>query len=154
MVGPWLQSLWEKGRRLSDIEYLAVKEFGGKTRQVDGTATATGTLATITANSGKDMYLSGAKISIGHNNSGATLVFGLTQVDLTINGTVVESCVRSSLTTSGGGMEVTYEFNTKGVKVAATEIIKLEVAAINSVRETISGVINVFEETAGDSPAI
>ena len=154
MVGPWIHSLWQSGRRLSDIEYLAIKEFDGKTRQVDGTATAAGTIATITAASGKDMYLSGAKISIGHNNSLVSNVFGLTQVDLYINGTIVESCVRSSLALSGGAEEVDYEFNTKGVKVAATQIIKLELAAINNTREIVSGVINVFEEATGDSPAI
>ncbi len=84
MVGPWIHALWKRGRRLSDIEYLSIKEFDGKTRQVDGTATATGTLATITAGASpnKDMYLSGAKISIGHSNSLASTAFGLTQVDL------------------------------------------------------------------------
>lgn len=154
MIGPWIHALWKRGRKLSDIEYLAIKEFDGKTRQNDGTRSSTGTLATLTANSGKDMYLSGAKITIGHNNSLVSSAFGLTQVDLTVNGTVIESCVRSSISTTGGTFDVEYQFNTKGVKVAATQIIKLEVAAINNSRETISGVINVFEEDTGASPAI
>ena len=152
----WKTLIQRRGRKLSDIEFLAIKEFDGKTRQVDGTRSATGTLATITAGASpnKDMYLSGAKVSVNHNNSSASISFGNTQVDLTINGTVVESARIESITTGGGTHSSTYEFNTKGVKVTTGQIILLNVQAINNSRETIAGVINVFEEDTGASPAV
>jgi len=47
---------------LSDIMFISVKEFGSKLRTTEGTLSATGYLCTLTANTGKDMYLAKAKV--------------------------------------------------------------------------------------------
>ncbi len=153
MVGPWIHALWERGKRLSDIEYLAIKEFGGKLRKNPANRTSIGDLGTLTANTGKDMYLAKAYVSGWQSGNGfkkdATIV-------LKINGTIVETCYFSaSGTTTGSGAGGThsqwYNF-TVGYKVAATQIIKMEVTVIDGYQ--ISGTVECFEENTGESPAI
>lgn len=147
----WFQGLSGK-KRLSDIEFLAKKEFDGKLRQNDGSlaSSTTGDLATLTASSGKDMYLAKAKISIISNALANDLVG---TVVLKING-VIEETTKWRL---GGGTEkgieyFTYEFVNIGFKVAATEIIKLE-GTVNTLSQ-IEGVITCFEEDTGVDPTI
>ena len=153
---PWIPFLTGGKKRLSDIEYLSIKEFDSKLVQADGTATATGDLASLTASSGKDMYLAKARINVGY--TGAT---GLNEVGanivLKVNGTVVETVnarfIRSSVEIDSV-MTYNYDFSNIGQKVAATEIIKLEVISISSTSITVAGALVCFEETTGDSPAI
>ena len=155
MVFPFITFTGIKGgrRRLSDIEFLSIKEFGNKLRYVKGTErSSTGTLATITANTGKDMYLARAQITFAVN----TILSGSTnnQVDLYVNGTIIESAEHSHRGTSNEGATyaLVYEFKNIGHKVTAGQIIKLEVASASSV--TVNGFIECFEETAGSSPKI
>ena len=148
MVFPWISFLKEGGKkRLSDIEYLAIKEFDGKLRNAKGAnRTTTGDLATLTANSGKDMYLAVAKASCDFSGNGsATLV-------LKVNGTI-EGTWRVETMTNATLENPHYEFALKGVKVAATQIIKLEVT-VADVDLAISGELVCFEETTGESPQI
>jgi len=151
---PWLTFLKRSGRRLSDIEFLAIKEFGGKLRQNDGTlaATTTGDLATLTASSGKDMYLAKAKFN-ARNNS-ATLQATSTMV-LKINGVIFESMkILFKGGTDGNSTDLThdYEFEHMGFKVLATQIIKIE--ATQNSGMLLEGMIECFEETTGESPAV
>jgi len=135
-----------KGRKLSDIEFLAIKEFDGKLKKNEGVKTTTGDLATLTATSGKDMYIARAKITV-YNDGGGT---GASQnvVVLKINGIIIEtSGTRVNLTSES------YEFKNMGHKVAATQIIKLEVITINAAI-SIEGFIECFEETTGETPQI
>jgi len=146
MVGPWIHALWKRGKRLSDIEYLAIKEFDGKlvdNHSADQTAIGDG--ATLTASSGKDMYLSRAWANVtydaGVGNAAVTVV-------LKVNGTIVESW-NVLQSTSSLQYAVQHEFLI-GRKVAATQIIKLEVTSENL--SSIDTYIQCFEETTGESP--
>lgn len=142
-----------KGRKLSDIEFLSIKEFEGKVRSDESRRTTVGDLATLTANSGKDMYLATAKVNMTGNfslNASCT-------VKLSINGIVIET---AAFLSSGGTLDLAaegllqyeYEFKNIGRKVAATQIIKLEVTA--EIDIIVEGFIECFEEDTGNSPQI
>jgi len=142
---PWLLYLREAGGgRLSDIEYLSIKEFGSKLVQNDGTRTTAGDLCTLTASSGKDMYLAGAKINFRSLATPPSIT-----VTLDVDTVVIETAELELTDTSESG---DYEFVSKGFKVAATKVIKLEVTAIASM--DVQGQLICFEETTGESPAI
>ena len=151
MVGPWLNSLWERGGgKLSDIEYLAVKEFDGKISTAEGTVTATGDIATITAGSG-DMYLAKAKVSARSEATGVAA--GTVIVELKVNGTIKAtwSC-DLGMTTSGDGTGTSsYEFAIAGLKVTTGQIIKLEAVTVDTNIE-INGELICVEEATGASP--
>ena len=70
-----------------DLAFIAKKEFEGKVRTDEGTLTAAGDLCTLTANTGKDMYLARAKLSFRTAGGDFTM-----QADLKLNGVVIESC--------------------------------------------------------------
>jgi len=155
MIGPWIHALWERGRKLSDIEYLSIKEFDGKLVKNEGFLSATGTLATLTASGGKDMYIARAKI-VGYQIGGETGFGVKVKVELQINGTAVETGIIAQIgnTATGVGMQtMDYEFKNIGHKVAATQVIKLEVTTL-SANHDVEGFIECFEETTGASPAI
>ena len=153
---PVIQYLRIKKKKLSDIEYLAIKEFEGKLVYDDGQVTTTGDLATLTASSGKDMYIAKAKVSVMPN----TLASGLSPylVELKINGVTEESF--NGVMEADTGVDYAeqgnrqYEFINIGRKVAATQIIKLEVITNTGNDQTFEGSIVCFEETTGESPAV
>ena len=85
MVGPWLFSLWQRGKRLSDIEFLSIKDFQGKFIQVTGTrasASGDGEIVSYTPATGKFFYFVGARAETTVA-SGTSLV----RVDLKNDGT-------------------------------------------------------------------
>jgi hypothetical protein len=141
-----------KGKKLSDIEFLAIKEFGSKLRKHTAGKVSTNTdVATLTANTGKDMYLASAKVSIE-----GTLVTGtsLCDVELLVNGTIVETAlyIRNYSTQAGYAVNSwEYEFKNIGHKVAAGQIIKLQTTGIQSCN--VVGYVECFEEDTGASPA-
>ena len=142
------------GRKtLSDIEFLMKKEFDSKLRTAEGTLSVTGDLATLTANSGKDMYLAKAKVSARSETTNTSNDVAI--VELKVNGAVKATWVcQLNVTSSGAGTtNPSYEFVVSGLKVAATEIIKLEVISLNANVE-VSGELVVVEETTGESPVI
>ena len=155
MVGPWIHALWKRGKKLSDIEYLSIKEFDSKLRTNEGSVVSTtGDLATLTATAGKDMYLAKAKISAEFIPAGATNDTLI--VELKVNGVITET-YRGQATHSGSGAALhsdSYEFVNIGQKVLATEIIKLEVITNQNNNWRIEGTIVCFEEDTGASPAI
>ena len=150
MVFPWIQFLGAK-KRLSDIEYLAIKEFDGKLRSAEGFLSATGDLATLTATAGKDMYIARAKVVFFVNTGSAAGSVG-DEVVLKINDVIVETA-KFSFGTNAGGTTFEYEFKNVGQNVAATQIIKLEVITLDASTD-VEGFIECFEETTGDSPAV
>lgn len=143
-------SLGARGRDMGDIEFLGIKEFDGKVRKNKGTKTSTGAgdLVSLTANTGKDMYLAEAEISL----AGVSGTINTVQVDLVINGTVEETAVIA--TDLGSTTYGRYVFNLKGIKVAASQIIKLRVAAQPVTQVTVAGSLQVWEETTGETPQI
>ena len=147
-------SLKGKRARLSDIEFLAKKEFDGKLVTNEGTLSVTGDLATLTANTGKDMYIARAKVTF-YSNAGSTSASFADQAVLRINGVIVETA-RFGFVRSGGGdgvLSYDYEFKNIGQKVTATQIIKLEVITLDTETD-IEGFIECFEETTGETPVI
>ena len=148
-----MKALIQRKGKLSDIEFLAIKEFGGKIVKNEGTASAAGDLATLTANSGKDMYIARAKCVFHQQANISSLQTA--EVVLKINGTVVETATsaKSGQTTSQGETDIYYEFKNIGHKVAATEIIKLEVISTGAGIDE-EGFIECFEVATGDSPQI
>ena len=149
---PWLVFLKESGKRLSDIEYLSIKEFDSKLTTKENSLSATGDLVTTTASSGKDMYIAKAKIIFRGENSS---VAGISSVELKVNGVIKETASTFLFISAGEATDtnMVYEFVTTGLKVAATQIIKLEVITIEA-NTTIDGVLTTFEETTGESPAV
>jgi hypothetical protein len=139
---------------MSDILFLSVKEFAGKLVKNEGAATGTGTLATLTASSGKDMYLARAQVVFAMD----TLVSStslLNKIELQVNGTVVETALHSHLQSSGGGATVAfaYDFRNIGHSVAATQVIKLEVITLDA-DVTVEGFVECYEEPTGVSPFV
>jgi len=147
---PWLVHLSTgEGKKLSDLEYIAKKEFDGKVVTNEGVKTTTGTLATLTASSGKDMYVLKAKCMFSSDNvSGSST---LDKVELQLNGTVVETALFSYVGGTSGTFYFDYEFKNVGKKVIATEVIKLEVITLDA-DVTVEGFITCIEEPTGASP--
>ena len=148
---PWLVFLKRSGKKLSNIEYLAIKEFGGKLvknagTKLDGT---TGDLATLTASAGKDMYLAKAHAHVRLDAASGLILF---EVQLKVNGAVEDDWIGSAAVSSEGPTIYHYDFNI-GYKVAATEIIKLEVITSDADLD-FSGSIQCIEEDTNASPAV
>ena len=154
---PWISFLTilpsaggaEQHLLMSDILFLAVKEHAGKIRENEGTRTTTGDLATLTATSGKDMYLAKAKINV----EATGLSNGTISVELKVKGVIKDTYdadLNHGTNPDSGNSADNYEFNMTALKVAATQIIKLEVISISEV--AVNGSILCFEETTGESP--
>ena len=137
-----------------DIAFLVKKEFDGKLREAHGTLSATGDLATLTANTGKDMYLARAKIIAVIEASGQLLRTIIVQ--LKVNAVIKDSArieLNSTASSSQNGDSVmAYDFAT-GFKVVAGQIIKLEAITVDASIQ-VSGSIECFEEDTGVSPII
>ena len=154
MIFPWISFLQERKKRLSDIEYLAKKEFDGKLKKSEGFLSVAGDLATLTASSGKDMYIARAKVTFFVNTSTGAPIVVADEVVLKINGVIVETGKYSlRISTDAGVAAFSYEFKNIGHKVAATQIIKLEVITLDTETD-VEGFIECFEETTGESPQI
>ena len=129
-----------------DLAFVSKKEFDGKLVVNEGVRTATGTLATLTASSGKDFYLAGAQLSwVKTSATGAFLL----KVELQVNGVVKETFVSQGDTTEH--YYPPYHFMQKGIKVIATQVIKLEVVTIGTTT-TVEGSLSCFEEDTGGDP--
>jgi len=135
---------------MGDIEFLAKKEFDGKLRSAQGFLSAVGDLATLTANTGKDMYVSGAKITYFQEDE-VNAVSG-NEVTLVVNGVTVETTNWTTGSDQGPATTV-YEFKNIGLKVLAGQIIKIQVVSIDG-SASIEGVLQCFEETTGATPQV
>ena len=117
--------------------------------KTEGTKTTIGDLATLPATSGKDMYLAKAKINV----KATGISVGTIRVELKVNGVIKDTYdadFNHGTNPDSGNSTDNYEFNMTGLKVAATQIIKLEVISISEV--AVIGSILCFEETTGESP--
>ena len=150
---PWLVFLKKAGKKLSDIEFLAIKEFDGKLVsntdiQDDG---ATGNTATLTASSGKDLYLAKAQVTVRCDTT-TSLVRG--DISLKANAVGKDRWRFSFVAgTESGQIAQTHDFVVEGIKVAATQTIILDVVFSN-VDFDITGTLVGFEEDTGSSPAV
>ena len=145
-----------KGRKLSDLEFLSIKEFNGKRVDVNALLSLNDTvtetdLVTQTANAGKDMYLGEA--SIGGQ---ATNVPALDNVvyKLFVNAIEIDRYRKEQPTEFESW---TYTFTTKGIKVTTGQIIKITAknsAAGANVNSRQQGKLILWEENTGISPQI
>jgi len=101
------------------------------------------------------MYLAKAKVSIrleGATNT--TVVIVELKANAVIKATWSGSLQRETTATFIGDTgSIGYEFVMSGIKVAATQIIKLEAVTVGASVE-VNGELVVFEETTGADPTI
>ena len=137
---------------LSDILFMAVKEFGGKKVQADGTQTTTGDLCSLTTGAGKDLYLAKAKINGYTNNTTSNVPF---QVVLKVNDNIFETFDGNLAgdSSSEGDFNFDYEFGSLSNKITAGQIIKLEVISIGT-NITVNGKFEGWQEDPGTYPSI
>ncbi len=126
-----------------DLAFLQQKEQEGKLRVDEGSLTGTGTLASLTASSGKDMYLSSASVSL--RKTGSTGASNHT-VELQVNGVVKETFTTFEF--ASAGKLSAYHFSTKGLKVAPTEVIRLQVTELGTATQ-VEGTLQCWEESSG-----
>ena len=145
-----IKAFLQRKGKVSDIEYLAIKDFGGKRVDVtDNQSSSTSTeidMATQTASGSHDMFFGGGNFRM--RNTTANNAQGL--VKLKINGTTVEQ--REITITSGS--QFTYEFISKGHKVATGEVIKITITAGHTGLTDYTSNLVLWEELTGDSPAV
>lgn len=134
-------------QEMGDIEYLSKKEFDGKRRddEVLKSNGATGAGATLTANTGKDMYVAKAKISWEVSTGNTELVV----ISLRLNGVIVESYRGRGDVADAHG----YEFVNIGGKVAAGEVIEIFIES-SEFNLDVETVLVCFEEDTGADPTI
>ena len=103
------------------------------------------------------MYIVKAKCVFYANNVLVAARSSGDQVELKINGVIVETARYSMEKASAGGdaaiLALDYEFNSMGHKVLATQIIKLEVTTLDAETD-VEGFIECFEEDTGTDPSV
>jgi len=152
----------KKGRKLSDIEFLAIKDYGTDgtdSKRVDANDTLTlaestleTDLVTQTANTGKDMYLGSASLTLadGGTNSNFQII-----CRLYVNGTEEERIVLQYDTSTT--QRWAWKFKTKGIKVAAAQIIKITAETIITANNNdidFTGKLVLWEEDTNATPQI
>ncbi len=128
-----------------DLSFLQQKEQEGKLKTAEGTVTAVGDICSLTASTGKDLYLAKAKISA----SSATSTSGNISIELKADGVVKETYSINLTTTVGGDSSENYEFVVSGIKVNAGQIIKLESIIHTNAFMTVNGILEAWEESSG-----
>lgn len=132
--------------KLSDIEFLAIKEFDGKLVTNENTRTTIGTLCTLTAQAGKDMYIARAGFT-GTGGSSSSKV----KIELQADGVVLETALLT-VDANSGENPLDFKFSNIGYKVATSQIIKLEIVSITST--TVEGFVECWEEYTNATPQV
>ncbi len=155
-MNPVITFLQPRRKKVSDIEFLAVKESQGKLRTNTNTRTTTGDGATLTAGASpdKDMYLARAVVTINTPNSTFN---GSCTAELFVNGVVVDQThyvVAGQISGGSGGIVTSfvYEF-IRGLKVTTGQIIKIVITE-DVVSIQAESTLVVFEEDPGVDPRI
>ena len=134
-----------------DMKYILQASFDGRLKSDEGFLSATGDLCTLTAASGKDLYLTTAKVVLFTNSSSSVAALA-DEVVLKVNGVVVETTKHSWISgTQTGTATLDYEFRNIGHKVDATQILKLEVITLD-VDTDVEGFIQAIEVPDGENP--
>ena len=154
--------------KLSDIEFLAIKEYGtdgtdSKRVDVDNTVSISNSttetdIATQTANTGKDMYLGGVTLHVRSTSS--TGAQNNLTVRVRINGVAVETYEVDDLSTiavNEGTLQGNIPLISKGDKVATGQIIKVTAqhsSADANNNAAYTAKLILWEETTGETPQI
>ena len=131
-----------------DKAFVEQKEREGKLKSDTGILTTTGDLATLTAGAGKDMFISEVTCAVTRGVF-TSLLTRNAQIDLKVNGVVVESYIYQDFISSGESKSNsgTFEFKWRG-KVSAGQIIKLEVITLETDLQA-TGMVQCYEESSG-----
>jgi len=147
---------------MGDIEYLSIKSFGGKMRDptdanptiAEGSTVLVGTLASITANTGKDLYLAGASITSTGATTSNPFIVELQAEFSTGVFTPLETFRSNVALSTSNTFDSTYHFEIRGVKVTTGLLLRLEITSISGIGTTIAGTIFGFDEATGATPAV
>ncbi len=166
---PWLVHLVGKGRRLSDIEYLAIKEFDSKLfTEISSEFTTNAVQITRTIANGKDFYLAKASlypvvntvVAAINGGAGTTAVNRRADVEIKYDGTVIDVLTHDQETgqddanhQGAAGASGKYETTMAGKKLVGDGVKKLELTSTNTSGTFRCSVVG-FEETSGASPAV
>ena len=159
----WLSEIRGK-RKLSDIEYLSIKEFDSKLfTEISATFTTTGVKITRTIASGKSFYIAKASIipivNTVASTSGLSVVNRRCTVDVKYDGTVIDTLgydfeydgANSNRAAMGNAFNL--ESQIIGKKLDGDAVKKVELDA-TSVSGTYKVRLIGFEETTADTPAV
>ena len=138
------------------MKYILQASLDGRLKSDFGEESTVVDLCTLTAAASKDLYLTAAQVTFYLNVSGG--IDTTSRVALVING-IEKEPARVSLNSnhlvsssrSGGNTSVVYEFKNLGYKVTASQIMKLEITAIDTDTD-ISGFIQAIEVPSGENP--
>jgi len=132
-----------------DLAFLQQKEQEGKLKTNEGSLSAIGDLASITASSNKDLYIARARCVASLETDA---IDNVSQVVLKVNGVIKETAssflAKTTVQNAGSTSTTVYEFSCSGLKVTSGQIIKLEVISIGS-STTIDGFLECWEESSG-----
>lgn len=126
--------------------------FDGRLKSNEGFRTTTGDLVSLTAATGKDLYLTRAVADFFNDESNSS-DFG-SKCELKANAVIKETDAYSAGQASsgfGGSTSIAYEFKNLFHKVTAAQILKLQVTVIAS-KTAIEGFIQAIEVPAGENP--
>ena len=147
------------GGVLSETAFLAKQEFESTHNLRDNTGTkvngAIGTLATLTANTGKDMYLIAAWVTIKQDTKSSDPE--QFEAVLKIDGIIEDRLYLSTMSTfrpsgeGGGSSSKQGKFILKGVKVTTGKVIKIQVITSDTVLDA-AGTLSCFEVPSGTDP--
>jgi len=154
MVGPWLHSLWKRGRRLSDIEFMAVKAFDGKLIVVEGESTSTGELLSYVPANGKKFYFAGGHVQ---HIGGAPTLSHAWDAELKNDSTIVDRAGAHGTITNGIGAQTALPqiFQLKGDLLEGDGAKKYSInIAANSDSLNLAGMIYGFIEDDADDPRL
>jgi len=132
------------------VNVILQASFDGRLKSAEGFLSTIGDLATLTASTGKDLYLVNAKIT--YFNKATSISLSGNEVVLKINAVVNETTNYSNAGGSGGQGTQDYEFKNIGQKITAGQIMKIEVISLTT-QVDVEGVIEAVEVPAGKNPA-
>lgn len=132
---------------MGDIEYLLIKAFDGKKVESIANSQSNGVITSLTASTGKDMYLAVATASVFQDDT--TSLLEAAGVSLVVNGTVVER----GFVGGDNSLASSVNFKWRGF-VTTGQVISINIDVLDFLAHPISATLICFEENTGDSPQI
>ena len=124
--------------------------YDGRLKSAEGFLSAAGDLCSLTAGSGKDLYLTAGKCVIFANVVSGNS-FG-DEVVLKVNGTIIETTkFNQTGGTGSGAIILDYKFENLFHKVSAGQILKIEVITLDTETD-VEGFIQAIEVPTGENP--
>lgn len=165
MVFPWIPFLQERKKRVSDLEFLSVKQKDGKIFTETSTEfTTTGVKITRTVPNGKTFYLHKAKVVLVGGGDAAFTGEILIHCQVKFDGTVIDNFAIAGFMEEGAGegpgwgmSGVMPETTVMGKSLdgaVAAKNVTVEVIAISGTNVSGHVTLSGYEETTGDDPRI